>query len=502
MAQAGFTPISIYYSSTASAVPLAANLAFGELALNILDGNLYYKNSVGAVTLLSSSAIVSGSFTNLSYSNSLIGSGPATITATSTLAALRVTQLGTGNALLVEDSSNPDSTPFVIDQNGAVGIGGNPSSDTNLYNTKDLSGVATYFSTAIAATVRSSVTTAAYAYSSVLATESAAFTLATLVHYSAGQSTFANTAVTTQAGFQAQSNLISAVNNYGFFGNIPAGSNRYNLYCAGTANNYMAGSLGIGGLPSAGQTLFLNQSITGNANSSAVRQQGTVNLASVTTSCLAFDNVSATTAGTLTTYIHYNAQQSTFAGGAIVTNQLGFASGSTLIGATNNFGFYASDTAAVTAGRISAGFYSLVNAASGGGTTYGFWAAGTAQNLFNGRLTVTAGAQTTSVAATQAGASITINCALSNVFTTTLSASITSLTFSNLSDGQTINWFITKPAGGGGPTVAWASSTPPIRWPGGIAGVLSTGANAVDLVVLTYRSGPNVWYATLTKTFS
>jgi hypothetical protein len=39
-----------------------------------------------------------------------------------TNAALRVTQLGTGNALLVEDSSNPDSTPFVVTASGNVGI--------------------------------------------------------------------------------------------------------------------------------------------------------------------------------------------------------------------------------------------------------------------------------------------------------------------------------------------------------------------------------------------
>jgi len=35
-----------------------------------------------------------------------------------TNAALRVTQLGTGNALLVEDSTNPDATPFVVDASG------------------------------------------------------------------------------------------------------------------------------------------------------------------------------------------------------------------------------------------------------------------------------------------------------------------------------------------------------------------------------------------------
>jgi uncharacterized protein YigE (DUF2233 family) len=44
-----------------------------------------------------------------------------------TSAALRVTQLGTGHALVVEDSNNPDTTPFVIDNNGRVGVGVAPS---------------------------------------------------------------------------------------------------------------------------------------------------------------------------------------------------------------------------------------------------------------------------------------------------------------------------------------------------------------------------------------
>jgi len=36
---------------------------------------------------------------------------------------VRITQLGTGNALVVEDETNPDATPFVIDNSGQVGIG-------------------------------------------------------------------------------------------------------------------------------------------------------------------------------------------------------------------------------------------------------------------------------------------------------------------------------------------------------------------------------------------
>lgn len=40
-----------------------------------------------------------------------------------TNAALRVTQLGTGLALRIEDETNPDSTPVVVDASGNVGIG-------------------------------------------------------------------------------------------------------------------------------------------------------------------------------------------------------------------------------------------------------------------------------------------------------------------------------------------------------------------------------------------
>ncbi len=60
MAQAGYTPIQLYYSTTAAAVPLAANLAQGELAINITDGKLYYENNSGVVTLLASAAGASG----------------------------------------------------------------------------------------------------------------------------------------------------------------------------------------------------------------------------------------------------------------------------------------------------------------------------------------------------------------------------------------------------------------------------------------------------------
>jgi hypothetical protein len=76
MAQTNFTPIQLYHSTTASAVPLAANLAAGELAINVTDGKLYY-NDGGVVKLLASNAT---SAPVLSFQTSLGGLTPSTAT--------------------------------------------------------------------------------------------------------------------------------------------------------------------------------------------------------------------------------------------------------------------------------------------------------------------------------------------------------------------------------------------------------------------------------------
>lgn len=56
MAQTGFTPIQIYSSSTAAAAPLAASLTNStlgaELAINITDGKLFYKDNANAVQVI------------------------------------------------------------------------------------------------------------------------------------------------------------------------------------------------------------------------------------------------------------------------------------------------------------------------------------------------------------------------------------------------------------------------------------------------------------------
>jgi len=94
MSATNYTPIQLYRSTTAAAVPLAANLAAGELALNITDGKLYYNDS-GTVKLLASNG---ASSPVLSFQTSLGGLTPSTATTgVVTLAGtLNTTSGGTG----------------------------------------------------------------------------------------------------------------------------------------------------------------------------------------------------------------------------------------------------------------------------------------------------------------------------------------------------------------------------------------------------------------------
>jgi hypothetical protein len=52
MAQTGYTPIQIYYSTTTTNAPSAGNLLSGELAINITDGKMFYKDNGGSVQVI------------------------------------------------------------------------------------------------------------------------------------------------------------------------------------------------------------------------------------------------------------------------------------------------------------------------------------------------------------------------------------------------------------------------------------------------------------------
>jgi len=81
MAATNYTPISLYYSATASSVPVNTNLVAGELAINTNDGKLFYKDSSGVVQVLATKGGVgTSSTTQVLYNSSGLVVGSAGLT--------------------------------------------------------------------------------------------------------------------------------------------------------------------------------------------------------------------------------------------------------------------------------------------------------------------------------------------------------------------------------------------------------------------------------------
>ena len=101
MAATNYTPIQLYFSTTASAVPLAANLAQGELAINITDGKLYYEDNAGVVQVIATkgAGTIGGSTTQIQYNNAGALAGNAAMTFNSGTSTTTLTTLNLTNAL-------------------------------------------------------------------------------------------------------------------------------------------------------------------------------------------------------------------------------------------------------------------------------------------------------------------------------------------------------------------------------------------------------------------
>lgn len=95
MAQTGYTPIQLYYSTTASTVPLPGDLANGELAINITDGKLYYKDNGGTVQLLASNAATTN-VSSIDFGSTGLTPATATTGAVTVAGTLSVANGGTG----------------------------------------------------------------------------------------------------------------------------------------------------------------------------------------------------------------------------------------------------------------------------------------------------------------------------------------------------------------------------------------------------------------------
>ena len=97
MAASGYTPIQLYYSSTATNIPSSGNLANGELAINIADEKLYFKNSSGTVKLLASSASTTN-VSSISFGSTGLTPATATTGAVTVAGTLGATNGGTAQS--------------------------------------------------------------------------------------------------------------------------------------------------------------------------------------------------------------------------------------------------------------------------------------------------------------------------------------------------------------------------------------------------------------------
>ena len=107
MAQTGYTPILIYSSTTASQAPSAANLtnssSGSELAINVTDGKLYYKDNTNAVQVIASKSAAAGTFSSVTISGGTINGTTigGTTSAAGAFTTLSSTDLATLNSLSV-----------------------------------------------------------------------------------------------------------------------------------------------------------------------------------------------------------------------------------------------------------------------------------------------------------------------------------------------------------------------------------------------------------------
>jgi hypothetical protein len=130
MAQSGFTPISTYYTTTASATPTAGNLVNGELAINITDGKLFYKDNAGVVQVIAGkggAGVAGGSTTQVQYNSSGSLAGSANMTFSGT--ALTLANDASISGLTVGKGGG------AVTFNAVFGASSIPSGATGAYNT-------------------------------------------------------------------------------------------------------------------------------------------------------------------------------------------------------------------------------------------------------------------------------------------------------------------------------------------------------------------------------
>jgi hypothetical protein len=233
---------------------------FGTLANNNLisyDSTLgYWKNittGTGVVTALGVNTGTAGAFvvnggalgtpssgtvTNLTGTASINING--TVGATTPSTGAFTTLSSTGNTTLGDASTD------TVTVNGYMGVGGAGATTTGLkVVSAALTGVA-QDGIQSAPVATSAATSQIRAFTAIPSTAAAAFTCTTAYGFRAfDASTGAGSTITNLYGVYVN-DLTQATNNYGIGSVVSSGTNKWNIYASGTADNYFAGNVGVG----------------------------------------------------------------------------------------------------------------------------------------------------------------------------------------------------------------------------------------------------------------
>ena len=360
-----YTTFNDQYLGAKSSAPTLNNsggaLVSGNLYFNTSDSTLYVYN----VSTWQAAAVSTAGFATTG-SNTFTGN--QLISVNSSGNALEVRQIGSGNAFVVEDSANPDATPFVINTDGRVLVGHTTAGTVVVNAGLQVSG------------------TGGTSYISQTRFSADANGPGLLLSKSRGTSYSSRGAVSSsdtlgQISFTGDdgTNYVQAANIYGYAdgtvstGVIPGRLVFQTADSAGTITERMridsSGNVGVGGTPAAGRNFALSSNITGSITSRGYTSIGQIQ-SDVTSTATYFASSAATQTAifTLSNLKHYTAIQGSFGVGSTVTNQYGFVAESTLTGATNNYGFY---------GDIASGT-----------NRWNLYMPGTAANYFAGQTTV------------------------------------------------------------------------------------------------------------------
>lgn len=219
------------------------------------------------------------------------GNAAATLQADLTMDATSSSALfGTPGAMPLAFKTN-GNIRVTIAAAGTVGINAAPSGTAMvvLGGTQLQVGVATqgYVNNL---TIPNTNTTSYAGFNSSPSTSAAAFTLATLQHYSVTDtSKGAGSVLTNQYGY-AVPDMVAGANNYGFYSAMTAGAAKWALNMNGTAKSYFGGQVGIGDAAPTPQVSIIN---TGNAYPTALSVTAPTGNTSTLLLLNGFDNTNA-----------------------------------------------------------------------------------------------------------------------------------------------------------------------------------------------------------------